>query len=520
MPKESSFLSSLMAVLPSRRNMRFAFLASLLTVLGAVYITLNIKGMIVVVERQSLYAQQLESDDIHSSKENTKMDGTVPTKRIASKTESPNSFIPPNPAFLLYYNHAGYSNQVSGLQRAAQLAYKLNRTLIVPPVLPHAQEDNELFPNWESAVGRIQCDAHLEYEWLQDQARRQARLARQKEGKLARFPSFHSIMDFEALYNSTGLRVIDLDEFMQKTHKRSAPKMPLLFYKSHNTTLHAVCNANIDRNVTNYVNARECQMNPPHTYPELVEHIQQEMAKQHGTLKLHKGRSYMRDCRVVNIGSGFTLRNSFGKDPMAKAFTAFFDNYPLVEPWNRILKTLLKKTQQFSNDFIGVHVRTFDLKRNCEDSTTLYDNAAEQVLQRLTNHSSAATENDNSSKLVIIGRANKYSKKCLKQSLEQKLFENSKNKTEGNENTLPSMPTVVTVNDLIDEHEDKEKLEKWIDSIPMEVSTRYLVLDQLVLAMASNLVMQSAFGSTFQGIVVNRQKHRQENLEALGLTEV
>ncbi|KAG7372972.1 hypothetical protein IV203_033696 [Nitzschia inconspicua] len=170
--------------------------------------------------------------------------------------------------------HAGYSNQVNGLQRAAQLAYKLNRTLILPPVLPHTQKDKQLFPNWGPSMGKIQCNAHREYRWLQDQALNQADLARQKEGKLARFPSFHSIMDFEALYNSTCLRVIDLDEFMQTAHKRSTPKMPLSFYKSHNTTLHTFCNANIDRNVTNYVNPRTCKMNPQHTYPELVRHIQ------------------------------------------------------------------------------------------------------------------------------------------------------------------------------------------------------------------------------------------------------
>ncbi|KAG7372971.1 hypothetical protein IV203_033695 [Nitzschia inconspicua] len=75
------------------------------------------------------------------------------------------------------------------------------------------------------------------------------------------------------------------------------------------------------------------------------------------------------------------------------------------------------------------------------------------------------------------------------------------------------MPTV-------DEHEEKDKLKKWINSIPMEVTTRYLVLDQLVLAMASDLVLQRAFGSTFQNLIVNWHKYRQENLKALGLIDL
>ncbi|KAG7340371.1 hypothetical protein IV203_023914 [Nitzschia inconspicua] len=543
MHKESSLSTTAFRILIgvfqlTRQNMRLAFLASLLTVLGALYITLNIKGM-QVVERHALYVQQFESDYIDANtifatfKENRKVDMTVtvPTKPIASvvsfspKKTSPNTYITPNPAFLLYYNHAGYSNQVRGLQRAAQLAYKLNRTLVVSPILPHTQKDKQLFPNWDADTAGSRCDAYRDYELLQDQALNQADLARQKEGTLARFPSFHSIMDFEALRNSTGLQVLDLDEFMQKTHKRSVPKMSLSFYESHNTSIQTFCNANIDRNVTNYVSARECQMNPPQKYPELVNNIQQQMAKQHGTPKLHEGRLYTRDCRVLNIGSGFVLRNYFGKDPMAKAFNEFFDNYPLVEPWNRILKTLLKKTQVFSNDFIGVHVRTFDGKNECEDSSILYDNAAEEVLQQMTNHSTNATTNDNhkiNNKLVIIGRANRNSKKCLKQALEQKLIEKSRNETiSSNDNnyktTLLSMPTVLTVNDLIDQHDEKVKLEEWINSIPMEVSTRYLLLDQLFLAMASDLVMQSAFGSTFQILIVNRHKYRQDNLKALGL---
>ncbi|KAG7351560.1 hypothetical protein IV203_010920 [Nitzschia inconspicua] len=465
-----------------------------------------------------------------------------------SPSPSPNSYYTtPNPAFLLFFAHSGYSNQVLAIQRAAQLAYKLNRTLVVPPVLPHKGDLPELFPNWKWAAAGSTCYSHLHYEALQDRTLDQALLATELNGPKARFPSYHSIMDFEALRNSTGLQVLDLDEFMQQKHKRSIPTMPPSFYTSYNASIYSFCNANIDLNVTNYESVHKCQMNPAHTYPELVDHIQEQMAKQHGTQELDEDERqlYSFDCRVVNVGSGFALRNNFANDPMAPAFAAFFNNYPLVDPWNRILKTILK--QQCSDiNFIGVHIRTVDGKIECEDSAALYDKAAEELLQRLADRMSMATasnrnthnNNNNtnnkqsypSKDLVIIGRANRNSKTCLKQALQKAIravrdgnlaFANITNSSSsGNGNmTLPTMPTVVTVNDLIEEHEEKDQIEKWIDSIPLEVSTRYLLLDQLILAMSSELVMQRAFGSTFQALIANRQKYRHENIKALGLTE-
>ena len=38
--------------------------------------------------------------------------------------------------FLLYYTHSGFSNQIFAFQRAAQLAWTVNRTLVLPPFYP------------------------------------------------------------------------------------------------------------------------------------------------------------------------------------------------------------------------------------------------------------------------------------------------------------------------------------------------------------------------------------------------
>ena len=39
--------------------------------------------------------------------------------------------------YLYYFSHSGWSNQLLGIQRAAQLAHSTNRTLILPPILSH-----------------------------------------------------------------------------------------------------------------------------------------------------------------------------------------------------------------------------------------------------------------------------------------------------------------------------------------------------------------------------------------------
>jgi len=39
--------------------------------------------------------------------------------------------------YLLFYSHSGFSNQLIGMERVAYLALATNRTLVLPPVVPH-----------------------------------------------------------------------------------------------------------------------------------------------------------------------------------------------------------------------------------------------------------------------------------------------------------------------------------------------------------------------------------------------
>ena len=79
--------------------------------------------------------------------------------------------------YLLYYSHSGFSNQLIGLDRALWLAEWSNRTLVLPPVLPHCPVAGVKFPDyacrpglpWNSqkAIKRAQLDAWKAYQSLQ-----------------------------------------------------------------------------------------------------------------------------------------------------------------------------------------------------------------------------------------------------------------------------------------------------------------------------------------------------------------
>lgn len=442
------------------------------------------------------------------------------------------TYVTPSPAFLVYYSHAGYSNQLMGLQNAAQLAYKLNRTLVVAPVLPHQGDKPEQFPNWGMGTAGAACVAYRNWQIMQVKTLNQATRATRENGRYGRFPSFHSIMDFGTLYSTTGLGVIDLDEFMQQKHKRTNIMTALanessfkgdFDYQSYNTSIHTWCNANLDRNVTGKIVAGKCQINPTRPYPKLVEYIQQQLSLQGQTEEMWKGAVYKHDCSVVNIGSGFVLRNNFHQDAMAPAFARFFDNYPLVNPWNDILKTLLEPIMTSSprQRILGVHVRTKDGQKECMDSADLFKKAAAQIMKLANKSSSSSSNNNNTKDIVIIGRVHNNSKLCLQQALHQEILHGGWNGTSTattDSDEVRVEPTVMTVNDLIDQHVNKTQLDQWIGSIQLEVSTRFLLLDQFVLALASKLILQSAYaGSTFQQLIKRRHAYRSENLQALGL---
>jgi hypothetical protein len=315
-----------------------------------------------------------------------------------------------------------------------------------------------------------------------------------------------------------GLPVIDLNEFMkrQQQQQQQHQKVPV----------HTWCNANLDRNVTNIRDRRHCDMTPELKYPQLVDHVQQQATLQHGRA-LSSGSKERHDCAVMNIGSAFTLRNDFSVNPAASAFADYFDNFPIQGDWKRILQVLYPRPS-YSMMVIGVHVRTKDHEKSCERNRELYAPAAKRIWELVLEQQSSSSSNNGTTNdpppppLVLVGRVNSNSTKCLNRALGHE--QESLNLTT---TSATVMPKVVTVNDLIAElqqqHQQQQQpgdhpsVQELIHRLPLEVSTVYLILDQLLLSLCHELVLQSAFPSTFQMYLRKRHAHRLQNLKELGL---
>jgi hypothetical protein len=291
------------------------------------------------------------------------------------------------------------------------------------------------------------------------------------------FPSFANIIDFSALTDTIGLKTLDLDEFMQHRSRgrpgHAAAGLSKSFFSSYNSSVHTWCNANRDLNVTDHISVRDCKIDRElaSQYPTLLKHIQRQLDQQHGQVEWWEGGYYRHDCRVLNVGSAFLVKIKF-HDPAEPSFASFFYNYPLVQPWTSIMKTLLAAT---GGNFSGVHVRVKDGNNACSDSTELYQDAARDVWANYNNEvttfgvdsSNNNTSNNNINDknydsngafLVIVGRVNGNSKLCLQQALQLEAAA-ALNQTGTNNNSSSfDIPQVVAVNDLIDNHEEKKQL--------------------------------------------------------------
>ena len=121
--------------------------------------------------------------------------------------------------YLLFYGHSGFSNQLIGMERVAYLALVTNRTLVLPPVLPHATSKKakaqQSFPEFIARTSGIGCLPFDRYHGLVEVVKDDVKKAR--DPKLP-FPSFMDLFDFKE-FKKAGLKVVDMTEFAK--HKEN-----------------------------------------------------------------------------------------------------------------------------------------------------------------------------------------------------------------------------------------------------------------------------------------------------------
>ena len=429
------------------------------------------------------------------------------------------SFPPPKQRkFLYYYSHSGFGNQLLGLLRAAQLAHATHRVLILPPVLPfngNANDKVEKFLQWPArGVGKL-CKAVQHYAQqselaIQDVSRvlQQQQQQQQHQNLMAAsnnnnytnldyyefFPSYQQFMDITAENLPLGLEMMDLPEFI-----RSPWYIPTEQW----------CHGSIHAITLTRGKKGKCRVEYG-AYEEFLQALKNQLDPQ--------GTRHNQNCQVLVMGSAFALQHNSSKSNVLLSSTLLLLHdfvMGFVPPrHNHFLEIVQRLYQKLPQDYIGVHVRVGDeIRPNnpCGDGNgarrNLYQQLVDQMLLQQEEEANASGRPKNitttTTTTILIGRVNRFSKSCLEHSIKELLPSNH-----------PRSFQVTTVQELLAAvHSNKER--RWINQIPLEPSELHLLLDQILIALASRVYMTSTLQSTFQQIIQGRHQLRHKSLSQI-----
>ena len=384
--------------------------------------------------------------------------------------------------YLLYLTHSGYSNQILGLRKAIYLAIATNRTLVLPPILPHVtmakkrariqpRHDALLLPFAPRAVGSG-CTPAKNYKESIRHIERDVQTSKRRD---ALFPSHQSLLDLDSLRRNDqviGFKFMDMDEYSKSKDGHVSTQDPRRWCKvatNKELSLQMVQNCALSNS----------------TFPDVVS-------------------SFSRFCgpnRVVAvIGSGYALPFTNHRESLdantASAIDNFFHKLPLTPKLQEIVKQLYSLVSK--SGYFGLHVRFRDnlVIHNCSEVTETYT----KVFSRLneSNGLSPSTAKHH----LLVGNSNKAVLRCFRYHDQEGRYH------------------ATTINEIIDKNDELKALIDAIVAVPK--STVYLLLDMVLLSLAENVVLATqedgyAFESTFQSIIQDLHVHRESTLEKLGI---
>lgn len=272
-----------------------------------------------------------------------------------------------NQKYLFYYSHSGFSNQLKGLARAAQLAHSTNRTLILPPILPH---------KGDGAGARSAGSGCMPY----NNSGYHIRIAKLDATKCLGVPKntkhvkFSEIIDLSKLSQTTNVSFVDLCEFVEKE-----PVLTLQYFHQESP----VQKIDLDG---------QCTIQHRRPYSKMVNHFQ----------------SIFSNSTVAIIPSAFRVRAT---NSQSKAFKRNFLVYP---PSFNLLAAIHSVRARLPPDYIGLHMRYED-EYNFECSSE----KKTEVLDMIQHENLAMMEKDetNGTSSVFIASSSQKAVTCYKQFL-------------------------------------------------------------------------------------------------------
>jgi len=390
-------------------------------------------------------------------------------------------------AFLYYYAHWGFSNQLIELQHGAQLAWSLNRTLVLPPVLPW-KKFGVMFPAWpgRGSKGRS-CSL---YELYDDHARRatvDANMARNNPHDS--FPSFRELVDFDVISNELGIDFVDLHDFV-----RDEPHAT--FDVGEGAKLDLV----VPGNCSNSTAPTESGENSANRKWDAV---------------LDEFRSRFRTSGSVvpvpALGSVFKLFAFEDAHPISLSdkFDRMFFAFPLSEKLLRLVATIWNHLP--SPRYVGIHLRTKDkmnLRDRCSNGNNVHNaggEADDEVALMFQSVFNELIEKgvEPGTPILLAGNDGKHAQRCF--------------------NALAPNGTFVatTIDEVIHRGTDPalaEAVENQMVEIHTESSVVWLLLDQIFVSLGERIVLSRYHfnkDSTFHQMIQVRHRHRRDLLDRI-----
>lgn len=283
------------------------------------------------------------------------------------------------------------------------------------------------------------------------------------------FLSLGELIDFSVITEEIGLDFIDMPEFVRQQNRLHA-SVPIVEQQEQ------WC-AGGDEARKKLTHPRRGPSNERCEHGDNGNDSYEEMA-----------RFFNETCsdEVALIGSAFVLPRKFSEfNPDLGSLTLrIFYAFPPSEKLLHLSKVLIK---DLPRSYAGVHIR-FPDKAELMCMDTSIEDLYSEIGRELQD------QNVSKGSQVLLGNSNPKAKECFKTHL-------------GN------LYPVVTINDLIDQSEEAQRI---FASIKTDRSAIFILLDQILLSVSDVLVMKTTtFQSTFQRMIDSRRESRSRMLEIL-----
>lgn len=355
--------------------------------------------------------------------------------------------------YLYYYSHSGISNQLLGLARSAQLCFSTNRTLILPPVLPHYGEFPEEFPAFHGRTAGGGCNPYEQSANFIEAARYDAVLCKRNQYN---YPTFSEIINISELSRLMNVTMIELGDFIR--------------YKPRLASKHFIRRRTSDRLIDL---DGSCTVNYRRPYSEMIDFFEANFSND----------------TVAIIPSAFVVRNTNSES------TKFGSSVAAFPPSSKLGRALQYVRDRLPPCYIGVHVRSSDHQWfNCSSELMLpllseiQKEAASIMAMNESKSGSGIDGNCNNTPSVFFAGNSRKAVFCFTRILREAGF-----------NTFV----------LEDFFGGNTQLHVF-QMIKVERGVLFALLDQFIVSLGQRIVTRSEVGvSTFQGLI--KMRHQKAN---------